>query len=76
MKQNALVLQQKLDVNREKAFLLAKQKGWETLRVTKEGAILTTHTEFAPDRIKTKDNATTISSHSTHVARTIMASGI
>jgi len=136
LKQNAVVLQQKIDVNRQKAFLVAKEKGWETLRVTKTGAIialqgiddlgmpiyyitdnnstaaattnttklytggglglalsgstipndkvaiwdggaiLTTHTEFAPARIKTKDNATTLSSHSTHVAGTMVASGV
>ncbi|MBC7617188.1 MAG: S8 family peptidase [Pedobacter sp.] len=134
--QNAIALQEKIDINRQKAFLLAKEKGWETLRVTKTGAIialqgiddlglpiyyitdnnsiaaattnatklytggglglslsgstlpndkvaiwdggaiLNTHTEFAPARIKAKDNASTLSSHATHVAGTIMASGL
>ena len=136
LRQNAIVLQEKIEVNRQKAFLIAKEKGWETLRVTKTGAIialqgiddlglpiyyitdnnsiaaattnanklytggglglslsgstlpndkvaiwdggaiLNTHTEFAPARIKAKDNATTLSSHATHVAGTIMASGL
>ena len=136
LRQNAIVLQEKIDANRQKAFLIAKQKGWEILRVTKTGAvialqgiddlglpiyymtdnngiaaattntaklytggglglslsgstmpndkvaiwdggaILTTHTEFAPNRIKAKDNATTLSSHATHVAGTIMATGL
>ncbi len=40
------------------------------------GAILTTHTEFSPARIKIKDNGTTLSSHATHVAGTMMASGV
>ena len=136
LRQNAMVLQEKIELNRQKAFLIAKEKGWETLRVTKTGAIialqgiddlglpiyyitdnnsiaaattnanklytggglglslsgstlpndkvaiwdggaiLNTHTEFAPARIKAKDNATTLSSHATHVAGTIMASGL
>jgi hypothetical protein len=136
LRENAAVLQEKIDINRQAAFSLAKEKGWETLRVTKSGAvialqgvdelglpiyyitdnnttaaattrtsklysggglgltlsgstipndkvaiwdggaILTTHTEFATARIKAKDNGTTISSHATHVAGTIMASGI
>ncbi|MEJ5993334.1 S8 family serine peptidase [Pedobacter sp. Du54] len=134
--ENAATLQEKIDINRQSAFRMAKEKGWETLRVTKTGtiialqgvddlglpiyyitdnnttaaattgtpklytggglglalsgstlpndkvaiwdggALLTTHTEFAPARIKTKDNGSTISSHATHVAGTMMASGI
>lgn len=136
LRENATLLQTKIDVNRQKAFAIAKEKGWETLRVTKTGAIialqgiddlglpiyfitdnnstaaattntnklytgggldlslsgstipndkvaiwdggavLTTHTEFTPARIKTKDNGTTLSSHATHVAGTMMASGL
>ena len=136
LRENASVLQEKIDISRQKAFTLAKEKGWETLRVTKAGAIialqgidelglpiyyithnnstaaattntnklytggslgltlsgstipndkvaiwdggaiLTTHTEFSPARIKTKDNGTTLSSHATHVAGTMMASGL
>ncbi|SFH34955.1 S8/S53 family peptidase [Pedobacter insulae] len=136
LRENAVAVQQKIEANRQKAFSVAKEKGWETLRVTKTGAvialqgiddlglpiyfitdnnstaaittsthklytggglglslsgstipndkvaiwdgglILTSHTEFAPTRIKPKDNATTLSSHATHVAGTMMASGV
>lgn len=39
------------------------------------GAVLTTHTEFAPNRVEVKDGVTTTSTHATHVAGTIMAEG-
>ena len=136
LRQNATVLQEKIDLNRQAAFRMAKERGWETLRITKDGAIialqgidelglpiyfrtnnntvaaattqttklytggalglslsgstipndkiaiwdggatLITHTEFTNNRIKTKDNGTTVSGHATHVAGTIMASGV
>lgn len=136
LRENAIVVQQKIDANRQRAFSVAKEKGWETLKVTKTGAIialqgiddlglpiyyitdnnstaaittntnklytngglglslsgstipndkvaiwdggsiLTTHTEFAPARIKAKDNAATLSSHATHVAGTMIATGV
>ncbi len=136
LQQNAQVLQQKTIDNRQKAFAIAKEKGWETLKVTKSGAImalqeindlglpvyyitynnstaaatthtnslytggnlglnlsgssipndkvaiwdggaiLTTHTEFAGNRIKIKDNTATLSTHATHVAGTMIAAGI
>ncbi len=136
LRENAILLQEKIDFSRQKAFVLAKEKGWETLRVTKSGAIialqgvdelglpiyfitdnnstaaattntnklyaggglgltlsgstipndkvaiwdggavLTTHTEFASGRIRTKDSGTTLSSHATHVAGTVMARGV
>ncbi|KQB99987.1 S8 family serine peptidase [Pedobacter sp. Hv1] len=135
LSQNALSLQQKLDNNRQMAFSVAKDKGWETLRVTKKGdiialqgiddlglpiyyitynnsiaaattgtnklyaggslglnlsgstigngkvaiwdggAVLLTHVELI-NRVVTKDNATTTSTHSTHVAGTVMATGL
>jgi hypothetical protein len=136
LKQNAVVLQQKTEASRQLAFSVAKDKGWETLRVTNTGAVialqgidelglpiyyitdnnstaaittgtnklyaggglglslsgstipkdkvaiwdggsvLTSHSEFATSRVKMQDNATTLSSHATHVAGTIMARGI
>ena len=136
LRQNATILQERIDINRQAAFRIAREKGWETLRVTRTGAIialqgvddlglpiyfitdnnttaaattntaklyaggglglslsgstmpndkiaiwdggaiLTTHTEFATGRIRTRDNATTLSSHATHVAGTMMAAGI
>jgi len=135
LNQNASALQNKLDNNRAQAFALAKDKGWETLRVTKRGdvialqgvdelglpiyyithnnsiaaattntnklynggtlglnlsgstiangkvaiwdagAILNTHVELI-NRILKKDNATTLSTHATHVAGTMMATGV
>jgi PKD repeat protein len=39
------------------------------------GAVRTTHREFG-DRVWQRDNATTVSSHATHVAGTMIASGI
>jgi len=39
------------------------------------GAVLTTHIEFAPNRVEIKDGITTTSTHATHVAGTIMAEG-
>ena len=135
LSQNALDLQQKLDDNRQMAFAIAKDKGWEILRVTKKGdiialqgidelglpiyfitynnsiaaattgtnklyaggtlglnlsgstigngkvalwdggAVLLTHVELI-NRVLTKDNASTTSTHSTHVAGTMMATGL
>ncbi|RZK41151.1 MAG: T9SS type A sorting domain-containing protein [Pedobacter sp.] len=40
------------------------------------GAVAVTHQEFAPNRVKMRDNATTASDHATHVAGTIMAAGV
>jgi PKD repeat protein len=39
------------------------------------GAVRTTHREFG-DRVWQRDNATTVSSHATHVAGTLIASGV
>ena len=135
LKENAVLLQQKLDNNRQIAFAVAKEKGWETFTIRKDGAvialqgidelglpvyfttynnsvaaattntnklynggglglnlsgstigngkiavwdggaILSNHIELI-GRILTKDNAKTLSTHSTHVAGTIMATGI
>lgn len=135
LKQNAILLKTQLDYNREKAFAIAKTKGWETFKITKAGsvvalqgideiglpiyyttynnsiaaattntnklytggglglnlsgstigngrvaiwdggAILTSHVELI-NRIINKDNATTLSTHATHVAGTMMATGL
>jgi hypothetical protein len=40
------------------------------------GAILTTHVEFANARVVKKDNASTSSTHATHVAGTMIAQGV
>lgn len=40
LNQNALSLQQKIDENRQLAYALAPEKGWETLRVTSKGDII------------------------------------
>ncbi len=39
------------------------------------GAVLTSHTEFAPNRVEIKDGVVATSTHATHVAGTIMAEG-
>ncbi|WP_113637296.1 S8/S53 family peptidase [Nubsella zeaxanthinifaciens] len=39
------------------------------------GAVLTTHVEFQTNRVEVKDGTTATSTHSTHVAGTIMAEG-
>lgn len=135
LQQNAVLLQQQLDNNRQLAFSIAKTKGWETFKVSNNGtitalqgideqglpiyyktdnnsiaaattntnklyagaslglnlsgstigntkvgiwdggAILGTHIELA-NRINNRDNATTLSTHATHVAGTMMATGI
>ena len=135
LKENATLLQQKLDNNRQIAFAIAKEKGWETFTIKKDGtvtalqgidelglpiyfttynnsiaaattntnklynggglglslsgstigngkvaiwdggAVLLSHIELI-NRVLTKDNAKTLSTHSTHVAGTIMATGI
>jgi hypothetical protein len=136
LQQNATQLQQKIEASRNKAYAIAKEKGWETFTVTKRGevialqgvddfgqpiyyitynnsiaaattntnklyaggglglnlsgstlgngraaiwdggSILTTHVEFATNRIVKKDNASTSSTHATHVAGTMIAQGI
>ncbi len=135
LNQNALTLQQKLDENRQLAYALAPEKGWETIRVTKNGdiialqgvddlglpiyyttysnilaaattstnklylngglglnlngstlgkgkvaiwdggAVLLNHVELI-NRVTAKDNNKTVSTHSTHVAGTMMATGL
>ena len=135
LKENAVLMQKKLDNNRQVAFTLAKEKGWETLKIKQDGAIvalqgvdelglpiyfttynnsvaaattqtnklynggglglnlsgstigsgkvaiwdggsiLLNHIELL-NRIITKDNAQTLSTHATHVAGTMMATGI
>ena len=135
LKENASFLQERLDKNRQVAFALAKDKGWETITIKKDGsiialqgidelglpvyfttynnsiaaattktnklynggglglnlsgstigngkiaiwdggAVLQTHIELI-NRILIKDNTKTLSTHSTHVAGTIMATGI
>ncbi|RZM29420.1 MAG: peptidase S8, partial [Pedobacter sp.] len=40
------------------------------------GAVLTNHVEFAGGRVEVRDGTTSTSTHSTHVAGTIMATGI
>lgn len=135
LKENAALLQQKLDNNRQIAFAIAKEKGWKTFTIKKDGsvialqgidelglpiyfttynnsiaaattntnklysggglglnlsgstigngkvaiwdggAVLLNHIELI-NRVLTKDNASTLSTHSIHVAGTIMAKGI
>ena len=40
LKENAVLLQQKLDNNRQIAFAVAKEKGWETFTIRKDGAVI------------------------------------
>lgn len=135
LKENATVLQQRLATNRQMAFNVAKEKGWETFAVKKDGrvialqgvdelglpiyyttynnsiaaattntnklytggglglslsgstlgsgkialwdggAVLLNHIELN-NRVLKRDNATTTSTHATHVAGTMMATGI
>ncbi|RKD14424.1 hypothetical protein BCY91_08085 [Pelobium manganitolerans] len=59
-----------LNLNGSSNSLIGKVGMWDG------GLILTSHQEFAPNRIEQKDNPTALSSHATHVAGTLIAKGI